>query len=86
MRSYFSTKCAPSITILVPKPFHDSLRSSQISVGVDVGGEVIGKLQRQFRVDTVPHCYVVKNGVVEWDGHPSSLESTLALMIGFWEN
>ncbi|GMH74837.1 hypothetical protein TrRE_jg9407 [Triparma retinervis] len=46
----------------------------KISVAVDLGGDVIGKLQRQFKIDTVPHCYVVKNGVVEWDGHPSSLE------------
>ncbi|GMH69803.1 hypothetical protein TrLO_g4977 [Triparma laevis f. longispina] len=57
---------------------------NKISVGIDTGG-VIDKLQKNFNIESIPHVYVVRDGSVEWDGHPCNLENVLANMVGFWD-
>ena len=56
---------------------------AKVSVGSDLGSAV-ASLSLNFGVDAVPHVYVIKDGTVEWDGHPCNLEQTLALQVGFW--
>ncbi|GMH98017.1 hypothetical protein TrVE_jg4615 [Triparma verrucosa] len=66
-------------------PLKKNKNLSKISLGTDTS-DVIETLFKNLSVDSFPHVFVIKNGSVEWDGHPCNLEGTLALMVGFWED
>ena len=46
---------------------------------------IIGTLQSNFKCADLPRVYVIKKGVVEWDGHPCHVETAVAGMLGVYD-